>query len=549
MAIFHKSRLCDLALLIGVFFVVALTYVLLIAEVPVDDEAAFVAKVTGRTMQFDLAYPWLLPILRFAVDGFESIANPLTVLKSINIIAASIGFSIFALTLRRSGLSMFGIGFAVLFAALSFNFISLAPTGHPKMLSFPFLCGALHCAVEWERQQGFKSERMLFASGILLGLSSLFLVNGLAVTPFGMVAIIFRQRMRNRLSGWRVIRDAILWALLIVGVFSIGMLLAAFTQGLRPEMLAHLLDSKNASGGSSESLVVMLARAVFAVVFGVVGLQGVGSTVRAIMAGYVDEYGRVLLEILPSLLIFLLVSTAIFWVYFRAITLLICRQSIKPFAFPLAFVAGFVAFGIYWQLNEAEFWYQIIVPTYLIAALLFLASSSRQKVVVALMVLVVIYNLLYFSIPRRNFPLHFYRESVAERYAEDDLVLHFSAYPGRPTFSFISGGIKRRLSLDALFFKAKSMEHFLQVLYAEIDRSLLDGGSVYVFEVFDEANWDAPWFSLIHKGFDRAKFMKTMREKYCIRRIEDQYTFKVWSVGLSSDRAEASAGCNVNSIN
>lgn len=542
MTTFHKMRPSDPALLAGVFFVVALTYALLIAEVPVDDEAAFVARVTSQTMAFDLAYPWLLPVLRLAVDGFESIATPLTVLKAVNIIAASVGFSIFALTLRRSGLSMLVTGFTILFAALSFNFLSLAPTGHPKMLSFPFLCGAFHCAMQWERQRELESRRMLFASALLLGLSSLFLVNGLAVIPFGMAAIILRQRNQDRPSGWNAIQDAMLWAFFTVGVFFLGVFLAAFVEGLRPENLAHLLDSKNASGGSSEGLAVMLARAVFATVFGVVGLQGVGSTIRAIMAGYVDERGRALLGVLPALLIFLSVGAAIFWVYFCAITRLFARETREPFAFPLAFVAGFVVFGIYWQLNEAEFWYQIIVPTYLMAAIL-LTSSSKQKVAAILMALVVVYNLLYFSIPRRSFPLHAYEESVAERYAQEDLVLYFSAYPGRPTFSFISAGATGRLSLDALFFKSKTMENFLRSLNAEIDRSLGNGGIVHVFEAFDEDNWDAPWLALMSKGFDRAAFMRSMHERYCIRRVEDQYTFKVWTVGSGSDRANLGAGC------
>lgn len=529
----EKPRSDEVGLVLCVFLCVALTYMLLIAEVPVDDEASFVGRVARQALRFDLAYPWLLPFLQLVVDAFESIASPLAVLKAVNVISASAGFSIFALTLRRSGLSTFVACMTILFAALSFNFVSLAPTGHPKMLSFPFLCGALHFAVEWERQQGLRVRKPLVFSGILLGIASLFLVNSLVVTPFGVMVIFLRQKFHASKELWSAVNDAVIWAFLAVGVFLLGLLLAALVQGLHLENLGHLLESKSASGGSSENLTVMFARAVFATVFGIIGLQGMGSTIRAVMAGLVDDYAKVVFGLLPSLLAFVLVGMTLSWVYFRAITLLVIGRTLKPIGFPLAFIVGFVVFGIFWQLNEAEFWYQIIAPTYLIASLV-VSSPLGRRIFAGLLVFVVLYNLLYFSIPRRNYPLDSYRESAASRYTANDLVLYFSAYPGRPTFSFIAGGVRSKVSVDELFLRDRAMSALILNLGLSIDRSLQTGGEVHVFEIFDEDNWDAPWLSLIGKGFDRRAFMAEMHGRYCIERLGEQYGLKVWSIEMRS---------------
>jgi len=50
-----KPRFEEVSLILCVFICVALTYTLLIAEVPVDDETSFVTRVTAQALRFDLA--------------------------------------------------------------------------------------------------------------------------------------------------------------------------------------------------------------------------------------------------------------------------------------------------------------------------------------------------------------------------------------------------------------------------------------------------------------------------------------------------------------
>lgn len=525
----QRTQTGDLGLLLGVFFVVAVLYASLIAEVPVDDEAAFVARVTSPTVRFDVAYPLLLPFLRLAIDVVGSVMAPLSVLKAINIAAAATGFAIFALTIRQCGLTVLVSCCTVLFAALSFNFISLAPTGHPKMLSFPFLCGALHFAVQWEQCREIKPLRTLAASAICLGLSSLFLVNGLAVVPFGMVAICVLRRMQHQIPFVGAVKEAFLWSILAISTFAGGVLIAAVLQGMNAESFLELFESKNATGGVSENPVVMLARAAFALVFGFVGLQGLGSTMRAVMAGYVSNPGAVIWDVLPSLVAFVAIGLFLGWVYLYSVLTLTFKKHAPPIIFPLAFVSGFVAFGIYWQLNEAEFWYQIIVPTCLIAVLV-LKRPRTPWILGFCMAALALYNLLSFAIPRQNYPLSVYKESAAQKFGVNDLVLYFSAYPGRPTFSFVAGSVEGKVSVDALFFKSKDMDEFLGQLRLSIDKSLAAGGKVYAFEIFEERNWDAPWLALANKGFERKEFTTSMQGAYCIRRLADEYRLPVWSI-------------------
>ena len=104
--------------------------------------------------------------------------------KHINSVATAAALSVFYLLLLRLEIPLWRRIAATILVAVSANIITLAPTGHMKLLAFPFLNGAILQSVLWERQLSAHrkaGDHRLWAAAFLLAVGAAFLASCLGV--------------------------------------------------------------------------------------------------------------------------------------------------------------------------------------------------------------------------------------------------------------------------------------------------------------------------------------------------------------------------------
>jgi hypothetical protein len=187
------------------FIASALFYRALYGELPYHDVARFVGQVESGRYVFDIAHVLLQPatLIWHTYLGFGETAELSQ--KHINTVATALGIAIFIAMLARVGVPRWQRISASALVATSCSLVILAPSGHMKLVAFPFANASLYFAVLWEqrlasgdRAAGRRGE--LIMAGLLLAVATSFLVSCLAVVPFAAVAI--GACSRHAGNGW-----------------------------------------------------------------------------------------------------------------------------------------------------------------------------------------------------------------------------------------------------------------------------------------------------------------------------------------------------------
>jgi len=502
-------------------------YASLHGELPYHDVYRFIAQIEGGAFVWDMGHVWLQPVtlLWHWYLGFGESAEASQ--WHINAVFAAAGVAVFYWSLLKLERPAWQRIVAAALVAASCNILTLAPTGHMKLLALPFLTGSFYCAVAWERDhaRGRARNPTLVWSGVLMALAASFHSSCLAAPPFvGLVILIASLR---RGDGWaRGLGRAALYGLVTGLLFLLSLEIARlvfFHQFLTPDNLAATVGDKNDLRTGWFSWSDLAGRMVFGTVNNFVVSPELGPVVRAWLLHQIPSlapYAKtLLLQALPFLATLALL-TAIYlrgaWQAWRG----------RGLAMPLAFVAGALAWNAFFNINEPEHWFHLTVPTVFLALTAFETRTLRWLLPLWALPTIAL-NLALWAVPEARYPLKHYESQLRQDYGPNDLFLYFVTYGGGPNLSFFKSDTPH-VVLDQLYEDSKDDTVFFPAVAKEIDAALARGGQVVVWGALDPENWNAPWMLLTRDGLTKDKLTGFFYSHYRVEKLGEIAEMKAW---------------------
>ena len=494
-----------------------LFYTSLHGELPYHDVIKFALQLQTDRYLWDIGHILLQPVTLLWHRHFGFGQHAINSQEQLHALTTAIAVAIFHATLLRLRLPMWQRVAGTVLLATSCGIIILAPSGHVKMLAFPFVNAGLYFAVDWEQRAranppGVGVDRALILSAFMLGMAAAFLVSALASAPFAAFAILAVLRR----SGATWIR-----AFWVAGVFSavcgavflfwvcFGLVWFA---GLPISIDSFIGSIVHKADHQREVffLTVRAARLVFGTANNLIAAQDFGPVVRAWLSGYE-----------PSLRAhaWMLVWQGVPWVAAAAlIGAIYLRTAFATWRgaaclMPLSWLLGATAWTIYYNLNDPEHWFQLTVPTILLFLMLF-TPRAKAAILPVWLGLALILNVGTLAVPQARYPLQRYQAELRAMLRPNDLVIAFADYGGGAHYEFINPHTTPLIMPDRLFMQNGSAAVVFDVMEREIARILASGGKVYVFDILDPDNWHGPWDQIAGRGLTKKRMFAFFAERY-----------------------------------
>jgi len=504
-------------------------YISLYGELQYHDVPRFIAQVESGHYVWDIGHIFLQPatLLWHQYLGFGESAEMSQ--KHINSVATAAALAVFYLLLLRLEIPLWRRIAATILVAVSANIITLAPTGHMKLLAFPFLNGAILQSVLWERRLSAHrkaGDHRLWAAAFLLAVGAAFLASCLGVAPFMCLAILLAS-LRAGDSWFISLRRAGLFGV-ICGAAFLAFVCFGYVEftgnSLTLNGLAQSVMTKENLRTAFVSVTDSLARQVYGNAGNFIAAPELGPVMRAWLAHFIPSLkpyaGTLLLEIGPWLATLALIG----WIYLRSITRVMKGGEGLTV---LAFLLGALSWCLYYNLDDPEHWFALTVPTVLLFLMQFPAAVTRI-LLPAWAAITAVLNLAYIAIPVASFPLHAGEAEIQAKFGSKDLLTSFAAFPGHAYLgSFKLHGL-RELRLDQQYQTSKAA--FFTDVDAEFRSTWQGGGRVMVFDVLEPYNWNAPWFVLTRAGLSKDKLRGFLESHYAVVPQDDIARLKVWEI-------------------
>lgn len=523
-----------LAETIAAFILAAIFYRLLYSQMPYHDVARFENQVNSGQFVWDIAHIFMQPATllwhRWLGFGESAIDSQ----RHINTFATAVAVAIFYALLQRLRLPPWQRIIATALVAGSASVVTLAPTGHMKLLAFPFVNAALYLGVVWERE---RAPRLWIGCAAMLGVAASFLVSALATGPFATIAVLIVSRRAG--DPWSVaVRRAVVFGAIALLLFLALACFGFITFSGLPLTLEGLRQSVTAKADlkpPNYALVLSLARLVFGTATNITAAPALNDIGRALISGQAHSaapFYRVLAEqSLPVLLTLLLLAG----IYLRSAIALVRGVAC---AVPIAFVLGAQAWTIYYGVDDPEHWFQLTAPTVLLFLLLFPMTIQRWLLPLWAGTAVAA-NLAFVAVPVALYPLDRYQTEMAARFTPRDLVIDFIAFPGRPWGGLFTLPHVPRLEPDALAREIADNTAYFAIMQKHIDDAFARGGHVYVLDVLDPNAWDAPWPELYRHHITKPALFGFFTSHFDIRYVGRMAEVKAWEL---APRAAPSGG-------
>jgi len=516
---------------LAVFLAGLAFYMSLYGDLRYHDVERFIGQVESGHYVWDIGHIFLQPatLVWHQYLGFGETAEMSQ--KHINSVATAAALAVFYLLLLRLQIPLWRRIAATVLVAATANIMTLAPSGHMKLLAFPFLNGAILLSVLWERQlpaHRKANNNMLWGAAFFLAVGATFLASCLAAAPFMCLAILLASLRVG--DGWFIsLRRAGLFGV-ICGAAFLAFVCVGYMEFANANLslngLAQSVMLKENLRPGFVSLTDSLARQVYGTAGNFIAAPELGPVLRAWLAGFIPSLkpyaGMLLLEVGPWLATLALIGL----IYARSITrVLTGAEGLTT----LAYLFGALTWSLYYNLVDPEHWFALTVPTVLFFLMQFPAAITRT-VVPAWAAITAVLNLAYIGIPVASFPLRAGEAEIHAKYTSKDLLTQFAAYPGRAYLgSFNLKGL-RQLALDQQYQTSKSTEAFFADVDAKFESTWQGGGRVMVFDVLDPYNWNAPWFVLSRAGLTKDKVRGVLASRYTIVPRDDIAHLKVWEI-------------------
>jgi len=522
-AILGHRRLIEPAL---AFLAAASFYVSLYGELPYHDVFRFIAQIDSGKYFWDMGHVWLQPVtlLWHRYLGFGESAEQSQ--KHINTVFAAAGVAVFYASLMKFEIPVWRRVAAAALVAASCNILTLAPTGHMKLLAFPFLTAGFYYAVAWERSLR-KSDLDLVRAGIFLALAACFHSSVLAAPPF--IALVILIVSLRQGQGWvkatlRAVLFGAVCGLLFLALLEIARL-AFFGQFLGVGDFAATVGDKNDLRTGFFSWADTFGRLIFGTVNNFIAAPAMGPVLRAWIAGQIPSLKPYAGELIEQTIPWLGTLALLAAIYLRGLYL---GLRGKPMLMPLAFIAGALAWNGFFNINEPEHWFHLTVPT--VALFLWVFPGRFGAAALPLWAAVTIaLNLALWALPEARYPLKQYQSQLRQEFTDRDLLLYFTTYGGGPNLSFFALSTPS-LAIDDLYEQKPDPDAFYAAVEAQTKAAFARGGRVVVFQALDPENWNAPWMILTRAGMPKAKLVGFFEGHYRVVALDDLADMKAWQL-------------------
>jgi hypothetical protein len=493
-----------------------LLYTGLGSELPIDDTLSYGPHIAAGVFEWDASHLLMQPavVLWHRYLGFGGTARASQ--ERFNAFCAAVALGIFYLLLVRLGVSAGRRVLLTALAACSYNLFNLATSGHIKLAVLPFLALSLFHAVLWERDElagGAGRFGFLAASAVELGLACAFLINSTLVAPFLGAAVLVVSLRAGRGIGPALGRAAGFGALCgATATAVLGTVYALVSAGpASPGGFLSFLLAKSAERPPFAGVAESLARGAFGVVQSFVYVGNFGAMLRTWMSGDGSFLAVHLRTFVIEGLIFLAAAALLAWIYGESGVRLLRGRGVA--AVPWAFVLGALAFAIPWNLNESDFYFQIVLPTVAMMAMMTIGKVAWRRAAAGLLVTLVAATVLFgWALPKRRYPLSRYNTELRSRLTPRDLAVYWREYNGGPSLIFMKLPGVPRLHPDHLY--KRDPDRFFPRLARAVDSHLAAGGHVYLFGILDGRTWHAPWPVLQREGLTEPALERFFRQRY-----------------------------------
>jgi hypothetical protein len=514
------------------FVIAGCFYVSLYGELPYHDVAKLSDQVNSGTYLWDIAHIFMQPatLLWHRLLGFGETAEQSQ--KHINTFATAAAIAIFHCTLCRLNVATLRRVLSSLLLAATCSLITLAPSGHMKLLAFPFVNAALYLLIFWERdfqEQG--ATRRLVGSAIFLGLAGAFLASCLATIPFATAAVFIISLRRHRTLA-PAAANMILFGAVCTAVFGACVAVGYIAFAGQPLTIAGLHDSVALKAGmrppaSAPTIsLISLARLAYGTVNNFVAAPDLGAVARAFLGGQLDDlhpyFPRLFWQAIPigatcALLAFIYLRTA---------------QSVVRGAScwaPLAFLCGAQSWTIYYGMNDPEHWFQLSAPTIILFLQIMPPAIVRWTLPLWSIGTLAI-NLTMYAIPQAAYPLHKYERQIDSMYTKDDLILYFVTYPGTHYLGFFNVPNVRRLAIDTIIMQSKDPDQAFARIRDEVIATLNAGGKVIVFDALDPYDWNGAWAIFAGMGISKARVTDFLKDNFKVESLGPIAEMPAWRI-------------------
>ncbi len=496
----------------------ALLYTSLYSELPIDDALRFTPHIAAGVFEWDASHLLMQPAVvlwhRYLSLGGPAILSQ----ERFNTFCAALSLGILYLLLVRLGAGAARRVLLTALAAFGYNLLNLATSGHIKLAALPFLTLSLFHATLWEegeRAGGSGRTGRLAAAAVELGIAAGFLINSVLVAPFLALAVLGVSLRAGR-GPRRALGLATVFGVLCGGtalaILGAGYALATpGPHGIRG-LLGFLL-AKSSGRGPSTGIAESLARGVFGGVQNFVFISDFGAMLRTWMNGdssFLPAYRGLFLA---EGAVFLAALALFAWIYLEALLRLVRGRG--AVAAPLAFVLGAFAFAVPWNLNEADFYFQITIP---VTVLMATAPPAAWRLALQALLLALVAGTVLsgWALPKKRYPLHRYEAELRRRLTPRDLAVHWFDYSGGPTLIFLDLPGVPRLHPDRLYEQDPDPDRLFARLAGAADSHLAVGGRVYLFGILDDRTWHAPWPILRQKGLTQPRLKAFFQDHYAV---------------------------------
>lgn len=496
----------------------AILYTSLYSELPIDDALRFTPDIAAGNFEWDASHLLMQPVVvlwhRYLSLGGPAILSQ----ERFNTFCAALSLGILYLLLLRLGVGAARRALLTAVAAFGYNLLNLATSGHIKLAALPFLTLSLFHATLWEEGEqagGSGHVGRLIAAAVELGIAAGFLINSVLVAPFLALAILGISSRAGR-GPRRALGLATTFGVLCGGtaLAILGTGYALVTPG--PHGIRGLLGfllAKSSGRGPFTGITESLARGVFGGVQSFVFIGNFGAMVRTWMSGDSSFLAAYRGLFLTEGAIFLAALALFAWIYLEALLRLARGRGVA--AAPLAFVLGAFAFAVPWNLNEADFYFQITIP---VVVLMATAPPAAWRLALQALLLALVAGTVLsgWALPKKRYPLSRYEAELRSRLTPRDLAVYWFDYSGGPSLVFLNLPGVPRLHPDRLYEQDPDPGRLFQRLAGATDGHLAAGGRVYLFGILDDRTWHAPWPLLRQKGLTPHRLKDFFQDRYTV---------------------------------
>lgn len=405
-----------------------------------------------------------------------------------------------------------------------FAYWSLWLSGEPIILQLPALVLAAHFLVEYVRKPSLRSAAL---AGACFGVATLFFISNSAVV-LALTLSLMIWESRHTESG-RDLRGASImlatWSLVCLGGFTLGWLVASPTEPLHTWVLLYKgavpagQTAYGLSPFSLEKLLTAVARSGYGAVMALVDISPLVDAAR-------DRDGLDLTQAVRGLVATTTLAV-LGYLCLRQWTDNRYSKGIFWIAI-IGWTAGVLAFGIYFNNSDDQFFVQLSVPVAVLVASAPVTNSTRRYVLSAAGILILSWNAGEAWRTQIDYPREERMRELESVVSESDVLIYAGHDEAEHLLHLLPDSLDKNGISLMLFAEKHPPESRLSALRDTVTRLLRTGKSIDAISIIGADPDDHPWGLLEGLGLPHDRVEELLRELGAVPAGEPDGHFSIY---------------------